>query len=229
MKSKLILGLALVLSGLISEGTTASAQPRPEYILPALLENGAKLGCYFTLEYQSFSVTGEASLVQKVVTTNSLSADSIPAFVANLRKYLDGCVVVEDSTNPKILHIIDKTLAADPNYLLNKSISLKYSGGLRPTYSTESLTNPPVGGLIPALAQKAGHIMSAPVDSASGFRSAFDFTEPNFQLSIDATNQTVRSIMADSLPLGKKPILWRAVTHKYQGDQGEVWVWVEYW
>ena len=161
-----------------------------------------------------------------MVRTN-LNADSIPAFVTNLRNYLDGFVVVEDARNPKILHIIDKALAEDPDYVLNKRISLKYSGGLRPTWSEEKPMDPPVGGLIPALAQKAGRYYSSPVDTPGRQASVLRLTlsEPNLQLSIDATNQTVRSIMTDYLPLGKKPILWRAVTE----NQGEVRVLVEYW
>jgi hypothetical protein len=233
MKPKLILCLALVLSGGLlgcydianaDETIGTNQQTQTSFTIDGLSENCAKLGCYLTFESQSFSVTGKASLVQNMVTTN-LSADSIPAFESILRNYLDGFVVVEDARNPKILHIIDKALAEDPDYVLNKRISLKYSGGLRPTWSKEKPFDPPVGGLMPALAPKAGRIMSSALDrSGAVLRSAFDFREPNLQLSIDATNQTVRSILTDYLPLGNKPILWRAATEK---DQGEVWVLVE--
>jgi hypothetical protein len=256
MKPKLILCLALVLSGGLlgcydianADETIGTNQWTGADLIDVLKENGAKLGCYFTIEHQDIML--KASLHQMLVTTNlnadsipafvsnlrkymdgfqlpvttNLSADSIPAFVSNLRNYLDGFVVVEDARNPRILHIIDKVLADDPDYPLNKRISLKYSGGLAPNLDTgNKLSFVSIGGLIPALAPKAGRIMSASEDSST---SAFDYSHPLPQISVDATNETVRSIMSDCLPLGDKPVLWRATNTKM--TSGELWVWVQF-
>ena len=132
MKPKLILCLALVLSGGVissrADETNAIAskpsEPHRSFIR-ILDENGAKLGCSFTIEYRGYAVTGRESKADPFYTQYTkvkadLDADSIPSLMSKLRDYLDGFMVVPDAKNPKIIHIIDKVLADDKNYGLTR-------------------------------------------------------------------------------------------------------------
>ena len=86
--------------------------------MQVLEKNGDKLGCHFTLEYRSYGITGKeskADLNDYMSVQTDLNADSIPSLVSKLCDYLDGFIVVQDSRNPKVVHIIDKVLAGDQN------------------------------------------------------------------------------------------------------------------
>ncbi len=92
MKPKILVCLALVLSGFVLTFRMTQAHSIGDsawrFFFFDLQQNGAKLGCYFTLEFQEFNVTGKASAVVMPVRTN-LNADSIPSFSSNLRNYLE--------------------------------------------------------------------------------------------------------------------------------------------
>src|ERR1035437_2273299 len=121
MKPKLILCLALVLSGgfILSRAdvtntiaSTNLAKPPDPYrsFMGILDENGSKLGCNFTIEYRGYAITGKESkgnpfYTQYTQVRADLDADSIPTLVSKLRGYLDGFVVVPDANNPKIIQI----------------------------------------------------------------------------------------------------------------------------
>ncbi|MGH7940294.1 MAG: hypothetical protein ACREFR_04410, partial [Limisphaerales bacterium] len=64
-------------------------------IIRVLRENGARLGCCFTLEYRSYDITGKASLIERPVRTN-LNAVSIPLLISKLRGFLAGFIIVQD-------------------------------------------------------------------------------------------------------------------------------------
>jgi hypothetical protein len=191
-----------------------------------LQENGNRLGCRFTLESQGYEITGKESLKDSAVRTN-LNADSIASFTSKLRDYLgESYLVLPDSKNPKIVHIIDKVLANDQNYCLNKKISVNYSGSLGPT----NISDPKrpgfeigVGGLLPAVAERAGHIMGGSRDSAP---YGSDGTTP---ISVNATNETVRSILTDCLPDNYNPLMWHATTAILTGIDGKQWVLVNFY
>jgi hypothetical protein len=201
--------------------------PTPRLGFETLLDEcSAKLGCHFTVEYRDFTITGKSSQESKVAigwmvaspVRTDFRADSIPSLISNLRDYLDDFNVVRDSKNPGIVHIIEKVLADDPNYALNKKISVHYSGLLshtnvpdpnRPGFQIE------VGGLLAAVTEKVPDITEG-AESAGG--GGFGGSLPSdriTQVSINTTNETVRSIFTDSLPaVDYHAVMWTAVTTK---------------
>jgi hypothetical protein len=236
MKPKLILCLALVLSGgFISsraDETNAIASKPPEQyrsFISILDENGTKLGCNFTIEYQGYGITGKESKANPFYTQYTkvqadLDADSIPSMVSKLRDYLDGFMVVPDSKNPKIIHIIEKVLADDKNYALNKKISVHYSGLLGRTIITVNGRSSLVGGLLPALAEKAGDIRAGLENTGASSGGGGGLATDNItEVNINATNETVRSIFTDCLPTANyNPVMWTAVTSKRGNAQNEL-------
>lgn len=239
MKPKLLLCLALVLGGglhcladtnaivALTNMTAKQRSHHARFFMDVLRENGSKVGCHFTLEYQSDGITGNASLLDMPVKTD-LNADSVPSLVSKLRDYLDGFIIVRDSENPKVVHIIEKVLADEPDYVLNKRINVKYSGSLDPT-NVPDMNRPgsevAVGGLLAAVAEKAGRIRGGSLDSTfMGMAGDHGAT----RINVNATNETVRSILTDCLPANYNPIMWRAVTAIMPGLDGKQWVLVQF-
>jgi hypothetical protein len=241
MKPKLILCLALVLSGgfissradvandIASASPVKSSKPYRSF-LRILDENGEKLGCSFTIEYRGYAVTGKESKANPFYTQYTkvradLDADSIPSLLSKLRDYLDGFMVVQDSKNPKIIHIIDKVLAEDKNYALNKKINVSYSGLLEATnVPVMPITGHAtlVGGLLPAVAEKAGDIRDGLETSGSSGFGGYSWDNVT-QINVNATNETVRSIFTDCLPTANyNPVIWVAVTSKRNNVQNEL-------
>ena len=238
MNPKLLLGLALVLSGgFISSGAddtnAIASKPSEPYrsFVRILDENGEKLGCSFTIEYRGYRITGKESKADPFYTQYTevradLDADSIPSLLSKLRNYLDGFLVVQDSKNPKIIHIIEKVLADDENYALNKKISVHYSGLLGGTIVPVMPINGSatlVGGLLPAVAEKAGDIRSGSDTSGGGGGAGGSPWDDVTQINVNATNETVRSIFTDCLPTANyNPVMWVAVTSKRNDEHNEM-------
>lgn len=228
MKTKILLSLALVFcSGFALAGAdgkdaiTSTNLATPDdskyygFFGNILYENGYKFGVHFTLEYQSFTLTGKDAKVRMPVRVD-LGAESLGSFISKLRDYLDGYIVQQDAKNPKIVHIIEKVLADDPNYALNRKISLNYSGNINgtnidnPTNGSSTL----MGGLVPTVGEQVGEVVRGLGDNDVQ-TSFFDF---DTVVSVTATNQTVRSIFTDCLPSASyKTIMWQAVRIEREG------------
>jgi len=237
MKPKLLLCLALVLSGgFISsradETNAIASKPSEPYrsFMRILDENGENLGCSFTIEYRGYAVTGKESKADPFYTQYTkvradLDADSIPSLVSKVRDYLDGFMVVPDAKNPKIIHIIENVLADDKNYALNKKISVHYSGLLGGTNVLVMPINGRstlVGGLLPAVAKKAGDIRGGLETAGSSGFGGFSWDGVT-QINVNATNETVRSIFTDCLPTTNyNPVMWVAITSKRNNAQNEL-------
>ena len=238
MKPKLILCLALVLSGgFISSGAddtnAIASKPSEPYrsFVRILDENGEKLGCSFTIEYRGYAVTGKESKAGPFYIRNTkikadLDADSVPSLMSKLRDYLDGFLVVPDVKNPKIIHIIEKVLADDRNYVLNKKISVNYSGLLGGAIIPDMPSNGSatlVGGLLPAVAEKVGDIRGGCENSGGGGGGGGCPWDFDTQINVNATNETVRSIFTDCLPTANyNPVMWVAVTSKRNDEHNEM-------
>jgi|SRR5665213_416104 len=238
MKPKLILYLALVLSGgyissRADETNAIASKPSEPYrsFMRILDENGENLGCSFTIEYRGYAVTGKESKADPFYTQYTkvradLDADSIPSLVSKLRDYLDGFMVVPDAKNPKIIHIIENVLADDKNYALNKKISVHYSGLLGGTNIPVMPINgyaTLVGGLLPAVAEKVGDIRGGSETSGGGGFGGGSPWDSVTQINVNATNETVRSIFTDCLPTTNyNPVMWVAVTSKRNDEHNEM-------
>jgi hypothetical protein len=185
--------------------------PNPDFrfFMNVLQEEGHKLGCHFTLESLNYDITTGKESKADLPVREDLSAGSITEFVVKLRAYLGDFIVEPDSKNPKIVHIIEKALADDNDYPLNKVISLNYKGKINGT----NIDNPEgsstmSGGLVPALAEKAGFMMWGTVDDPR-MSTYYDLSTV---VTVTATNKTVRSILTDCLPTKNyNPVMWRAM------------------
>jgi hypothetical protein len=183
----------------------ASVLPFNDY----LFLTGERLGCYFTLEYRAYALAGRASRIHMTVT-NDVSVSSIPELIANLRRNMGGFAIEQDSKNPKVIHVIEQFLENNTNYALNKKITINYSGLIgQCTIKNAAGQNISKGnGLIPVVSQQVKGIQGGTEEAGSQGAVNDCVTVVN----IHATNQTVRSIFTDCIPLDKyKAVLWRAV------------------
>jgi hypothetical protein len=178
--------------------------------LDYLSEIGQKLGCHFTVEYRSYLLTGKMPKIRENVS-NDLSISSLAALVTKLRRDLPGYTIATDPKHAKVVHIVEDALENQKDYVLNKKLTLKYSGHLATCEGTdEAGRRIPRGiGLVRALAEQVGNLQQGS-DEAGNARTIIDcWTEVN----VDVKNQAVRSILTDCLPISNyKAVLWRAVT-----------------
>lgn len=215
---------------LIKRGTNAVSNTQKNFrgdLWTILCENGNRLGCSFTLECQGDLHTQPYSRIMRSVTVN-LDADSIPSFISNLRDYLDGLTVMQDSKNSNVVHIIDNVLVGDANYVLNKKISLNYSGSLPPT----RIPGGPAattGGLLAAVADKAPDIRFGGAGVAFIDSIVDQLWDGDTQVDIHATNETVRSILTDCLPTTNySPVMWRSENIMRYGTNANRCVFVQF-
>jgi len=170
---------------------------------------GGRLDCHFTLEYRGFSITVQPTLQRwGTKLTNEAGVSSISLLVSKLRRDLPTFNVVGNSKRPNVIHIVERALEEDPDYVMNKRLSLKYSGPLAgyqtATSKFDGLANT-VGRTLRGI--KTSHI------PAEGYSFSFVIGDDiATEVSINATNETVRSIFTECIPLGKyKAVLWQAV------------------
>ncbi len=170
---------------------------------------GGAVGCHFTLEYRGYGLTGKPSPLA-IAVTNDAGVDSISSVIRKLRRDLHEFQVSEDSHCPTVIHIIQRQLADDKEYVLNKRIRLTYSGHLGGCQSADrNLAEDP--GLTAAIAQVIGGIRDGSEESGS----QATFSDCVTRISIKANDELVRSVMTDCIPLaGYDTILWRAVASK---------------
>jgi len=190
---------------------------------------GPKLGCYFTLEYQSYKLTRQLPRIESFITftTNDLAVASTADLVSNLRRSLNGFTIEQDVKNPKVIHIIEGILERQKDYVLNKRTSLSYSGNLVNCVVIDAQGRNLVHGegIVNAMANKVGGIQNG----TTGDNSQGGFDDCSTLVSIDATNETVRSILTDYIPLaGYKTILWRAAT-TITGREGKTNVLIQFY
>jgi hypothetical protein len=174
---------------------------------------GPKIGCYFTLEYRSYKLTGQVPRIESFITftTNDLAVASTEDLVSNLRRSLNGFTIEQDVKNPKVIHIIEGVLEHQKDYVLNKRTSLSYTGNLVNCIVEDAQGRNLVHGegIVNAMASKVGGIQNGTTEAGS--QGAFD--DCSTVVNIEATNETVRSILTDYIPLaGYKTVLWRAAT-----------------
>jgi hypothetical protein len=171
---------------------------------------GDRLGCHFTLEYQSPSVTGQFPEVKSAIT-NEAGITSVSSLMSKLRNSLKGFIVTRDSRNPLILHVIERALQGQKGYVLDERISLEYSGNLVGCVVKDEQGRDLVNGegLVTAIAKQVAGIQSGPAspDGLDAFDDCLTVVE------VKATNEAIRSILTDHLPLTNyASILWRGVT-----------------
>ncbi len=181
---------------------------------------GPKLGCHFTLELQA-PASGRPPKIFNVIK-NDQNIASIPQLISKLHRDMGGFTVEHDSKNPKIVHIIVQALGKDKSYVLNKKINLKYSGNIqeRAVWDSECGYFIQGGGLFDAASKEAPGIWDQ-TEASGNWVGCGDYVT---KVTINATNETVRSIFTDCVPLADySPVLWSAVATKEAGKP-RVWV-----
>lgn len=117
-------------AGAVAKITSAVSEDQPPAVMPYrdyLSVVGAKLGCYFTLEYRH---QGPAMTMLMAEVTDDLSITSIDSLLRKLRRDLNAFAIFQDQRNPRILHLVDRVLQQQPGYPLDKKLSLDYRGNL---------------------------------------------------------------------------------------------------
>jgi hypothetical protein len=220
-------GIERLAVGQERQGTQRAARieqsPQPTSYRRDLYGIGAKLGCYFTVETRAFVGMDVESQLDRV-TTNELNVGSITALLPKLRGDLDAFTIRQDEKNPKIIHVIQTCLLEDKDYVLDKRITLAYRGSLMGYNKTDKRGHVEISeGLVGAIAKKTGGLESGPVPVGSfGLLGGDTYT----RVSVNATNETVRSVLTDSVPLANyRAVLWQAVATK---EEGKVKVYVQF-
>jgi hypothetical protein len=208
-------------------GWMAAAQEGTEVMCRDYLYNiGPKLGCHFTLEYRGYRLTGKSSELVGMVS-NDLSIASIPALFTKLHHDLSGFSLEPDAKNPKIIHIIESGLNSQKDYVLNRRIDLRYSGNLVGCTVKDAEGRELVKGegLVVAASKEAPGIQ----DGSDEAGSEGAFNDCYTTVTVNATNETVRGILTDYIPLADYPIvLWQAVT-TITGQEGKTNVLVQFY
>ncbi len=156
--------------------------------------------------------------------TNDLRVDSIPALISQLRRDLPEFTIRQNEKNPSIIHLIQTALLEDQNYVLGKRVSLAYEGTVMGYNKGDGKGHVEISeGLVGALAKKTGGMVSGPIPIGS-FGIFWGDTET--RVRVNATNETARDILTDSLPLaGYSVMLWQAVATR---QDGKVTVYVQF-
>src|SRR6266446_2490983 len=170
-----------------------------------LAEMSAKLGCYFTFE--RFQADNHVSLINAMSglgIAEDKNVTDIRSLISKLRHDLQGCVVTQSKTNPKVIHIIETPLTKLKDYVMEQKVSITYSGDLGPGRRH---------GLVLELSKKLDTI---------GPRTQGDntmmFDDHLTKVDIRAKNEKARDILTNYVPLTNyAPFIWTAETRKADG------------
>ena len=165
-----------------------------------LSENGDRFNCYFTIE-EPVPFHIYYPYEQKYVLDKPPVA-SLGKLVEKLRKDLPDALIVPDSSNPKIIHIINKKLPATSGYPLDQLVTLSYQGGL--------------DGLATAIGTQ---IKGAVELQLGGTTRDMLIGDTTTQVQVNVHELPVREVLTSAIPLtGYNRILWRALPSETPKD-----------
>ena len=225
MKTKLILVLALVLSGgftvVHAEATVSNKSLLPSAVAGTitnqrdlvmlqdyLFKAGDRFNCYFTIESFDENNGGPLFHHQWINAKDWIATDSKIRNINDLKSFLEGRLpnyeVVVDQKTPHILHFIQKKLNLLEDYVLNDHTSLTYSGFLGPGRIE--------GG--EGLAVVLGRRLNGRIGYQNvGVLNITLFDDYYTSITVNAKDSIVRNILTDFVPLSKyKRIIWLAKT-----------------
>ncbi len=196
-----VLGSLLVLllsfsSSLAAEESFMSSNPTggdffwQDYLYKA----GSKLGCYFTIEVLRDDDIRSPITTGCVIDNQNVS--SVKELIGKVSQDVKGIAFVQNSRNPAIFHVIDERLKKTDHYALEEKLSITFSGVL----------------------DSFGWELKKHVKTAQSNRTDLvsdDFGDHVTRVVVNATNERLRDILTDCVPLDVyKPILWRATTER---------------
>jgi len=117
-------------------------------------------------------------------------------------------IILEKKKKKSIIHLVDKQLAEDPNYILNRNVNVTYKGTLN------SLPN--------VIGDKFNSTLRSGVNTASAV-VLYDFTS---QADVKSTRKPVRTVLTDAIPDQDhySRIMWTAVNRRTAGTDSQTTV-----
>ena len=157
------------------------------------------LHCYFTIERMAF-MPGKGKIPPSPFHRYDLTPDrdikSVDALAEKLRKEMKGIVVIQNTKNPAIIHLIDERLLKIQGYVMDKKVDITYSG------------------LIDGLAAELGKHVPR-IEPRRNFPIGQTRQDSRTRVKVDAKNQTVREVLTGCVPLiDYSPVLWDTETWK---------------
>ena len=175
---------------------------RREFLSQYLNQCGNQFNCYFTIE-EAETQTGQihSSYQEKQILGKQVS--TLNRLLEKLRHDLPDALVVQDASNPKIIHIINRELKSSQDYSLDRLVTLSYKGDLP--------------GLAGALAKKTNDAVAA-----QGFFTTVDMAMDYItQVKVNVRDRPIREALSVGIPLtGYSRVLWRATpSDEVQGNR----------
>jgi hypothetical protein len=181
---------------------TERQRTAPNSMLNELSDIGLRFDCWFTIERTSTPTSRTLGVARFEIGSEVKTRE---ALLETLKSQLKDGIIEVDANDPRVFHVIDSVLATDPDYVMDKSATLKFSG------------------VLSELAGKIGEVVPG-IDTRRGgsLREAFDdhVTRAEFEIK----DKPVRSILTDAVPVDKySPVLWIADTFEKDG-KSVTWV-----
>jgi len=163
-----------------------------------LSELPEELHCYFTIERMG-TMPGEKvhrDPFHRVALTPDRNIKTAEALVEQLRRETKGIVVMQNTKNPAVIHLIEEPLLKIEGYVMDKKVHVTYSGP------------------IDKLALELGKHVPG-IGPRRGFAIGETRQDSRTQVKVDAENQTVREVLTGCVPLRDySRVLWDAETWK---------------
>ena len=184
--------------------------PRQEIMAQYLRESGNQLNCYFTIEEAKVHAGQiHSSYSQKYIAGTKVR--TLNELIEKLKNDLPDTLVVRDSSDPKIIHIISKETKSTPEYPLDHRLTLSYNGDL------------------PGLASAIGRKMNGAVGPRGSFTTVDMEMDYITAVDVNVRDKPIREILSAGIPLaGYSRVLWKACPFDAQED-GSVAMYIQFY
>lgn len=170
----------------------------PRSMRDELTDLGLRFDCWFTIERTS---TPTSRTLARARFEIGAEVKSREALLGALKRQLQGAVIEVDPAHPQVFHVIENSLAEDPDYAMDKPATMKFSG------------------VLADLPEKIGDVVPG-IDMRRGGGNSDAFNDHSTRAELEATNKPVRDILTHAVPIEKyEPVLWIAETFEREGKQ----------
>lgn len=181
---------------LLSSKPTGQKVPWESYLKMA----ADKLDCYLTLELLYNDDRASHALAQSDVRDDR-EVSSIEELIEIVSRDVKGISFLRNARQGSIIHVIDDRLKSIPDYSLEKTITIDFSGTLN------WLTTVELPKRLPGIGERRG-----------GLRGE-DVADYATRVTLNVKDQKLRDVLTDCVPLEVyKSILWRAETSCVDGQ-----------
>ncbi len=168
-----------------------------------LLDQGQKFSLYFTMEENWRGPNGSNLATLNIRIPQELkSGDDL---VAYLRAQRQDAEILSDPNNSKIIHVVEKSLLADKDYVMSKQTTVQFK-------------ETPAELLTKFFKESAGQFWGPP-DFVSGAVGKDTTTK----ITVDARDRPYRDLLSDFLPLEHyNHVIWVAELHSTRDNKSAV-------